>query len=555
MRNRTAAWCGGFCLRRCSAPIPIPYLRCPWSVCVAAGETFFTLESDARGLRQIGIGDAAVPTQADGSLWVHYSPPDRDRYVSAVDLLEGRDDPALTAQKIVLLGVTGLGLVDQQVTSRGDRMPGIEIHAQVLENIFENSCCAARPGRALAEALAFALMAAVIVIGVLRVPPRRSVVIPLVCWTLLAASGLGAYYWGRVLFDPGTLIWGINLLYGIMVSATLVAIDLERRELAARLATEREAAARVAGELGAAHRIQTRMLPNPATVLAAEQRIEIYADMRPAREVGGDLYDFFPLADDRLFLLVGDVAGKGLPAAMFMAVSKALAKSSTLRESIGLENLMAVVNTEISRDNPEDLFVTLIALIIDLNTGRFDYCNAGHEPPLLVGHDGHTRILNDGGGPPMCVMPDFPYEIASAVCAPGDLIVLTSDGITGSHGSRRQPLWARSPASVAAVARVVRLRRRGNRQGTTRGRAHVRSGRRTVRRPDPADRAVAATCNLTHADFYAAIARFRHFIRRRHQQLPLAASPATLMRGAAMPRSTSISFTRCARWSDNASLI
>jgi serine phosphatase RsbU (regulator of sigma subunit)/CHASE2 domain-containing sensor protein len=429
---------------------------------VAAGETFFTLESDARGLRQISIGDAAVPTQADGSLWVHYSPPDRDRYVSAVDVLEGRDDPALIAQKIALLGVTGLGLVDQQVTSRGDRMPGIEIHAQVLENIFENSWLRRPAWARLAEALAFALLAAIIIIGVPRVPPRRSVAIPVVCWTLVAASGLGAYYWGRLLFDPATLIWGINLLYGIMVSATLVAIDLERRDLAARLATEREAAARVAGELGAAHRIQTRMLPNPATVLASERRIEIYADMRPAREVGGDLYDFFPLADDRLFLLVGDVAGKGLPAAMFMAVSKALAKSSTLHEAIGLENLMTVVNTEISRDNPEDLFVTLIALIIDLKTGRFDYCNAGHEPPLLIGRDGRIRILNDGGGPPICVMADFPYEIASAACEPGDLIVLTSDGITEAmdpegrlYGRDRLQMLLRSPALFASEVDAI----------------------------------------------------------------------------------------------------
>jgi len=424
---------------------------------VASGEAFFNLDSDARGLQQIRIGDVAVPTQVDGSLWVHYSPPDRDRYVSAVDVLEGRDDPPLIAQKIALLGVTGLGLVDQQITSRGERMPGIEIHAQVLENIFENSLLRRPAWAHFAEALVFALLAAVVILGVPRVPPRRSVAIPLACWTVAAASGLGAYYWNRLLFDPATLIAGINLLYGIMVSATLVAIDLERRDLAARLATEREAAARVAGELCAANRIQTRMLPDPDTVLTDEHRIEIYAHMRPAREVGGDLYDFFPLPDDRLFVLVGDVAGKGLPAAMFMAVSKALAKSSTLRETTGLEHLMSVVNTEISRDNPEDLFVTLIALIIDLNTGRLEYCNAGHEPPLLIGRDGRARILNDGGGPPICVMADFPYEIAGAACAPDDLIVLTSDGITEAmnpggelYGRDRLQALLQSPALFAS---------------------------------------------------------------------------------------------------------
>jgi serine phosphatase RsbU (regulator of sigma subunit)/CHASE2 domain-containing sensor protein len=423
---------------------------------VAAGEPLFTLDADASGLRRIAIGDLAVPAQSDGSLWVHYSPHDPARYVSAAAVLEGRDDAALLEQKIVLLGVTGLGLVDQQTTSRGERMPGIEIHAQVVENIFDNSLLQRPAWARIAEALAFALLAACVIKGVPRVPPRRSVVIPLACWSALAVSGAGAYLWGRLLFDPATLIAGINLLYGIMVSATLVATDLERRELAAHLAAEREAAARVAGELGAARRIQTRMLPSPGTVFGDEKRIELHAHMRPAREVGGDLYDFFALPDDRIFLLVGDVAGKGLPAAMFMAVSKALTKSSTLREAAGLEHLMTVVNAEISRDNPEDLFVTLIALMLDLRSGRLEYCNAGHEPPLLIGRDGRTQTLNDGGGPPMCVMEDFPYEIASVDCAPGDVIVLMSDGITEAmnpggalYGRERVQALLQTPAVVA----------------------------------------------------------------------------------------------------------
>ena len=242
-----------------------------------------------------------------------------------------------------------------------------------------------------------------------------------------------------------------------MVSATLIAIDLERRELAAHLATEREAAARVAGELGAANRIQTRMLPDPHTVLANEPRIEIHAHMRPAREVGGDLYDFFPLAGDRFFVLVGDVAGKGLAAAMFMAVSKALAKSSMLRETIGLEHLMTVVNTEISRDNPEDLFVTVVALIVDVRTGAVEYCNAGHEPPLLLRRDGLSEILNDGGGPPLCVMPDFPYATAAAAFQPGDVIVLVSDGITEAmnpdgvlYGRSRLQTLVQTPSMFAS---------------------------------------------------------------------------------------------------------
>ena len=424
------------------------------SLRVASGESSFTLKSDADGLTQVAIADREVPTQDDGSVWIHYTPHDPARYVSAADVLEGRDAPGFIEHKIALLGATATGLVDLLTTARGERMPGIEIHAQVLENIVDGSLLSRPAWARQVEALAFSLAALLVLFGLPRFParrpssiplrtqgthdrrrrsrnlPRPSLFVPLICSGVLAAAGVSAYFWGHMLLDPATPIAGITVLYGIMLSVTLVATDLQRREIAARLATERETAARVAGELEAARRIQTGMLPSPGLVLKHERRVGIFAHMRPAREVGGDVYDFFPLPGDRLFIMVGDVAGKGLPAAMFMAVSKALVKSSTLRATAGLDILMAAFNAEISRENPEQLFVTVIALVIDLRTGEVEYCNAGHEPPLLARRSGEIIVVNEGGGPPLCVMEDFPYEQARFMFSPGDVLLLMSDGIT-----------------------------------------------------------------------------------------------------------------------------
>jgi serine phosphatase RsbU (regulator of sigma subunit) len=200
--------------------------------------------------------------------------------------------------------------------------------------------------------------------------------------------------------------------------------------LSARLATEREAAARVTGELEAARRIQMGMLPTRDSVLKTERRVELFAMMSAAREVGGDLYDFFPLPGERFLVLVGDVSGKGLPAAMFMAVSKALAKSAAMRRNAGPADLMTTVNEELSRENPEQMFVTMVALVIDLKTGDLVYCNAGHEPPILTRRSGETVLLDDGGGPPLCVIEDYPYEEARARLEPRDVLVLASDGFT-----------------------------------------------------------------------------------------------------------------------------
>jgi serine phosphatase RsbU (regulator of sigma subunit) len=153
--------------------------------------------------------------------------------------------------------------------------------------------------------------------------------------------------------------------------------------------------------------------------------------MSAAREVGGDLYDFFPLPRDRFVVFVGDVSGKGLPAAMFMAVSKALAKSAAMRsDAAGPAEIMTTLNAEISRENPEQNFVTMVALVIDLKTGQLDYCNAGHETPILSRRSGEIVILDQGGGPPVCVMEGYAYEEASVRLEPRDVLVLASDGLT-----------------------------------------------------------------------------------------------------------------------------
>jgi serine phosphatase RsbU (regulator of sigma subunit) len=224
----------------------------------------------------------------------------------------------------------------------------------------------------------------------------------------------------------------------------------------------------VAGELQAAHRIQTATLPH-ADLLAGDSRIEIAATMIPARETGGDLYDYFRLDDRRLFFLVGDVAGKGLSASIFMAVSKALYKSAMLRApnaDIGL--IMSAANAEVSRDNAEMLFVTAFAGILDLATGELHYCNAGHENPFLI-HPAETAVrrIEDGDGPPLCAMADYAYSGARIALRPDELLCAVTDGVTEArnpggalYGSARVsallPETARGNASARDVVDTLR---------------------------------------------------------------------------------------------------
>jgi serine phosphatase RsbU (regulator of sigma subunit) len=216
-----------------------------------------------------------------------------------------------------------------------------------------------------------------------------------------------------------------------MLLLTLAETTRHRHALERVVQRQREHAARIAGELDAARRIQMAMLPR-AELLAGESRVDLAATMLPAREVGGDLYDFFLLDARRLFFLVGDVAGKGLSASIFMAVSKALYKSTTLRTAApDMGALMSAANAEVSRDNPQMLFVSVFAGLLDLDTGELAYCNAGHENPCrLHPADAAIRRIVDGDGPPLCVADGFAYRGANVTLRPGEALCVVSDGVT-----------------------------------------------------------------------------------------------------------------------------
>jgi adenylate cyclase len=185
--------------------------------------------------------------------------------------------------------------------------------------------------------------------------------------------------------------------------------------------------------------------------------------------VGGDLYDFYLLDDDRLFFMLGDVSGKGLSASIFMAVSKALCKSTMLRSTqADLGALLSQSNLEVERDNPGALFVTMFAGVLDLRSGALAYCNAGQENPWRVRPDrrGVAR-LTEGGGPPLCVLDDFDYRAARTQLQPGDVLCIVSDGVTEAdnrvgelYGTARVEAVlagvASAPAAVAAIRSDVK---------------------------------------------------------------------------------------------------
>ena len=308
----------------------------------------------------------------------------------------------------------------------------------------------------LLEVAVFVLLGLALIWATPRWKPRNAALLAILCVFVMAIAAFLAFRLQRQVFDAATPGVALLLLFSTLLVMTLSEAARRRRALEQLVQLQREEAAVAAGELQAAQRIQTGNLPRPE-LLRGELRVDLAATMIPAREVGGDLYDFFLLDGDRLFFLVGDVAGKGLSASIFMAISKALYKSATLRQpDAAISELMRAANLEVSRDNPEMFFVTVFAGIVDLATGRLAYCNAGHENPyLLMPEGGVPSRLADGAGPPLCTVDGFPYTAGSHQMRPDELLCLVTDGVVDAHDMREERY---GPARLQAVLVGPRLR-------------------------------------------------------------------------------------------------
>ncbi|HSE92214.1 MAG TPA: CHASE2 domain-containing protein [Methylomirabilota bacterium] len=394
---------------------------------VAARQPALSIRAGRRGIESVGVGDVVVPTEPDGAVWVHYGPSDPARFVSAADVLAGRDAQRFT-RRLVLVGVTAVGLGDNHPTPVAARMPGVEIQAQLLENIFDGEHLTRPRWASWVEASTVAAGGLVILGAAAALPVTGALLAAVAMVAATVGAGWLAYLWYGLLLDVALPVGGLSLVFAVALGVGLAEARSQRRVLQRQLQAEREAAARVAGELAAARRIQMGILPS-ATALAADERLSVWACLEPARAVGGDLYDFFPVDRDRLVFLVGDVSGKGVAGSLFMAVSKALCKSSVLRLQGDVAAAMREANAEIARDNREALFVTAWAAVLDVRTGSLQYCSAGHEPALVLGA-GAPRRLGRDSGPPLCVLDDFPYVAASCTLRPGEIICLITDGVT-----------------------------------------------------------------------------------------------------------------------------
>ena len=193
----------------------------------------------------------------------------------------------------------------------------------------------------------------------------------------------------------------------------------------------------IASELSVATHIQTSMLPRIFPAFPAQKEFDIYAMTNPAKEVGGDFYDFFLVDDDHLAVVVADVSGKGIPAALFMVIAKTLIKDHAQRGT-SPDVVFTEVNRLLCEANDEGMFVTAWLGVLELSTGHLSYVNAGHNPPLLRRAGGGYDYLRTRSGFVLAGVEETRYRSCSLELAPGDALFLYTDGVTEATDAEKQ---------------------------------------------------------------------------------------------------------------------
>ncbi len=207
----------------------------------------------------------------------------------------------------------------------------------------------------------------------------------------------------------------------VTIERTLVNITEWRDALSSR-----DKLVAIQNELDVASNIQQSILP---TVYPSGADYEVYGSMEPARSVGGDFFDVIRLENGRIGLAIADVSDKGVPAALFMMSTRTTLKGAAIgTDSPG--EVLRVTNDQLNENNETAMFVTVLYGVYDPATGEFTYANGGHNPPMVVHADGKSDLLPMTGGVALGLVPGLEYEVDSYTLAPGDTVILYTDGVT-----------------------------------------------------------------------------------------------------------------------------
>ncbi|MHA7819547.1 MAG: CHASE2 domain-containing protein [Erythrobacter sp.] len=407
------------------------------------------------------LGDRAIQSDANADMQFKMGKMPREATHPAFEVLDGDVGRTELKGKIVVVGVGAAGTYDVVATPIASEVLGPIVQAQAANAILKGDWLSRPPAVTWVE-IAAALALIALLIGAALTFHNAFLIPAAIIGLALPVGSFFAYASANLLFDPARpLVVGLCAAIGLLLARYALAL--------AELVEQRIRAAEQKKENEAARDIQMSMVPSASTLSRLDPRTEIGAVLEPAKSVGGDFFDAIKIGEDRLLFLVGDVSGKGMPAALFMALSKMLAKSNLARAGDGLEKAVASLNHELMEEADEEMGLTMLIGLVTCSTGALQLVNAGHENPMVVHADGSVETLAMVGGPPFCVI-EFPYPAEEYRLGIGDTLIVITDGATeafnekdaqfgldGVTGALKSMEGASAVARASHLARQVRL--------------------------------------------------------------------------------------------------
>ena len=324
------------------------------------------------------------------------------------------------------VGWAAVSVVDKALTEQPTQFMIAE-----YEKINDNATETFRTSSQTAEYAVLAILAAVLVIGtIIIIKFSGRIVKPLERMTahIAAASSAGDMFEMYDTYRTGDEIEELAKAFADLSGRTVQYIDHIQK-----ITAEKE---RIGAELSLATSIQAGMLPNMFPAFPERPEFDIYASMDPAKEVGGDFYDFFMIDDDHLAMVIGDVSGKGVPAALFMMASKITINDHALMGGTPAE-ILGRVNKQICSNNEAEMFVTVWLGILEINTGKLTAASAGHEYPML-NLNGKYELFRDKHGLAVGAMDFAKYKDYEITLKKGDSIFVYTDGVAEATNAQNE---------------------------------------------------------------------------------------------------------------------
>ncbi len=388
------------------------------------------VELNEVGITRISSRPHKVSSDPNGIIWIRYKESQKNQYISASSVFDGKFEESKFKNKYVLIGASAQGLFDLVKTPLGVTIPGVEVHANVIENILDESYLVRNPNTYIFELLFSILVACITFFFSQKIKPKFSLSIFFGSFVLVVLIGFGIFLFRSELVDISYPIFMLTItfltgLYFRFVEENKIALANLQKE--AKLLKERE----LAGE------VQKSLFPDIS-------RFEnfIYATNVPARDVSGDYFDVVGVNKNEYFFTLADVSGKGIKAGMYMAKASSIFRTLS-NLSYPLEKVVFGVNNELVEAKFKGMFVTAVFGKFNIETGDVTFVNAGHESIMVFDRDKNFEFIKSEL-PPIGIIKYFAESMVKSktINLKDKTFVVYTDGVTEGYLKNGEELGA-----------------------------------------------------------------------------------------------------------------